>query len=98
MWDPSSFACEPGQRCTAFDPVQTLERSASRLRLREGPTFGLGEGARFIGKPFTAEMVRDHYKKILPDGRNGPTAQHGSTSQSPRPTGYICRRSALLGG
>ncbi|MCP1557901.1 UNVERIFIED_ORG: DNA-binding NtrC family response regulator [Methylobacterium sp. SuP10 SLI 274] len=26
-------------------------------------------GARFIGKPFTAEMVHDHLKEILPDGR-----------------------------
>ncbi|KQO87889.1 MAG: response regulator [Methylobacteriaceae bacterium] len=26
------------------------------------------EGARFIGKPFTAEMVHDHLKEILPDG------------------------------
>ena len=47
----------PGQRCTAFDPVQTLERSASRLRLREGPTFGLGEGARFIGSIVGACVV-----------------------------------------
>lgn len=29
----------------------------------------LPEGARFIGKPFTAEMVHDHLKDILPDGR-----------------------------
>ncbi len=27
------------------------------------------EGARFIGKPFTAELVQDHLKEILPDGR-----------------------------
>lgn len=27
------------------------------------------EGARFIGKPFTAEMVHDHLKDILPDGQ-----------------------------
>jgi FixJ family two-component response regulator len=27
------------------------------------------EGARFIGKPFTAEMVHDHLKEIFPDGR-----------------------------
>jgi CheY-like chemotaxis protein len=27
------------------------------------------EGACFIGKPFTAEMVHDHLKEILPDGR-----------------------------
>ena len=27
------------------------------------------EGARFIGKPFTAEMVHDHLKEILPDGQ-----------------------------
>ncbi|AWI90355.1 response regulator [Methylobacterium sp. DM1] len=26
------------------------------------------EWARFIGKPFTAEMVHDHLKEILPDG------------------------------
>ena len=26
------------------------------------------EGARFIGKPFTAEMVHDHLKEILPNG------------------------------
>ncbi|GAA0260537.1 Sensor histidine kinase RcsC [Methylorubrum aminovorans] len=28
----------------------------------------LPEVARFIGKPFTAEMVHDHLKEILPDG------------------------------
>ncbi|MGU3663863.1 response regulator [Methylobacterium sp. A49B] len=27
------------------------------------------DGARFIGKPFTAEMVHDHLKDILPDGQ-----------------------------
>ena len=27
------------------------------------------EGACFIGKPFTAEMVHDHLQEILPDGR-----------------------------
>lgn len=27
------------------------------------------EGARFIGKPFTADMVHDHLQEILPDGR-----------------------------
>lgn len=27
------------------------------------------EGACFIGKPFTAELVQDHLKEILPDGR-----------------------------
>lgn len=27
------------------------------------------EGARFIGKPFTAEMVHDHLKEILPEGQ-----------------------------
>jgi CheY-like chemotaxis protein len=27
------------------------------------------EGARFIGKPFTAEMIQDHLKEILPDGQ-----------------------------
>lgn len=27
------------------------------------------EGARFIGKPFTASMVHDHLKEILPDCR-----------------------------
>jgi CheY-like chemotaxis protein len=27
------------------------------------------EGAHFIGKPFTAEMVHDHLQDILPDGR-----------------------------
>lgn len=27
------------------------------------------ERARFIGKPFTASMVHDHLKEILPDGR-----------------------------
>lgn len=27
------------------------------------------EGARFIGKPFTAELVQDHLQEILPDGR-----------------------------
>ncbi|MGH1571699.1 response regulator [Methylobacterium sp. P31] len=26
-------------------------------------------GARFIGKPFTAEMGHDHLKEILPDGQ-----------------------------
>ena len=26
-------------------------------------------GARFIGKPFTAGMVHDHVKEILPDGQ-----------------------------
>ncbi|PXW66003.1 response regulator [Methylobacterium sp. B4] len=27
------------------------------------------EGARFINKPFTADMVHDHLKEILPEGR-----------------------------
>jgi len=27
------------------------------------------EGARFIGKPFTADMVHAHLQEILPDGR-----------------------------
>lgn len=27
------------------------------------------EGACFIGKPFTADMVHDHLQEILPDGR-----------------------------
>ncbi|MEL6061738.1 MULTISPECIES: response regulator [unclassified Methylobacterium] len=27
------------------------------------------EGARFIGKPFTADMVHDHLREILPDGQ-----------------------------
>lgn len=29
----------------------------------------LPEGARFLGKPFSAEMVREHIKEILPDGQ-----------------------------
>ena len=29
----------------------------------------LPEGARFIGKPFSAEVVHDHIKEILPDGQ-----------------------------
>lgn len=36
--------------------------------VRPGPD-DLPEGACFIGKPFTAEMVHDHLKDILPDGR-----------------------------
>lgn len=27
------------------------------------------DGARFINKPFTADMVHDHLKEILPEGR-----------------------------
>lgn len=29
----------------------------------------LPEGACFLGKPFSAEMVHDHLKEILPDGQ-----------------------------
>lgn len=29
----------------------------------------LPDGARFIGKPFSAELVRKHVKEILPDGQ-----------------------------
>ena len=37
-------------------------------RLEPGPD-DLPEGARFIAKPFTARMVYDHLREILPDGR-----------------------------
>lgn len=36
--------------------------------LHPGPG-DMPEGARFIGKPFTAGMVHDHLREILPDGR-----------------------------
>lgn len=37
-------------------------------QMQPGPG-DMPEGARFIGKPFTAEMVHDHLKDILPDGQ-----------------------------
>ncbi|MEH3061516.1 MAG: response regulator [Methylobacterium radiotolerans] len=37
-------------------------------QVQPGPR-DMPEGARFIGKPFTADMVHDHLKEILPDGR-----------------------------
>lgn len=36
--------------------------------VRPGPD-DLPEGARFLGKPFSAKMVHDHLHEILPDGR-----------------------------
>ncbi len=37
---------------------------------RRHPAAGeMPEGARFIGKPFSAEMVHDHLRDILPDDR-----------------------------
>jgi CheY-like chemotaxis protein len=37
-------------------------------QVQPGPD-DMPEGARFIGKPFTADMVHDHLKEILPDGQ-----------------------------
>ncbi|WP_267422661.1 response regulator [Methylobacterium sp. GC_Met_2] len=36
--------------------------------MQPGPD-DMPEGARFIAKPFIAEMVHDHLKEILPDGQ-----------------------------
>ena len=36
--------------------------------IQPGPS-DMPEGARFIGKPFTADMVHDHLREILPDGQ-----------------------------
>ena len=33
------------------------------------------DGARFIGKPFTVDMVHDHLREILPDGAKPPALQ-----------------------
>jgi CheY-like chemotaxis protein len=35
---------------------------------RPGPG-DVPEGAHFVGKPFSAEMIRDHFVEILPDGQ-----------------------------
>ncbi len=37
-------------------------------QVQPGPD-DMPHGARFIGKPFTADMVHDHLKEILPDGQ-----------------------------
>lgn len=37
-------------------------------QLQPGPG-DMPEGARFIGKPFTADMVHDYLREILPDGQ-----------------------------
>lgn len=37
-------------------------------QVQPGPD-DMPDGARFIGKPFTADMVHDHLKEILPDGQ-----------------------------
>ena len=37
----------------------------------------LPEGACFIGKPFTAEMVHDHLRDILPDGQKPAPLRDG---------------------
>ncbi|WP_267358383.1 MULTISPECIES: response regulator [unclassified Methylobacterium] len=37
-------------------------------QLQPGPG-DMPEGARFIGKPFTADMVHDHLREMLPDGQ-----------------------------
>jgi CheY-like chemotaxis protein len=34
------------------------------------------DGAHFLGKPFTAEMVYDHLREILPDGRKPEPLRH----------------------
>ncbi|MGI4765803.1 MAG: hypothetical protein ACRYGP_12215 [Janthinobacterium lividum] len=37
--------------------------------MRQPADGDLPEGARFIGKPFSAEMVHGHLREILPDDR-----------------------------
>jgi CheY-like chemotaxis protein len=37
-------------------------------QVQPGPD-DMPDGARFIGKPFTADMVHDHLREILPDGQ-----------------------------
>ena len=37
-------------------------------QVQPGPD-DMPDGARFIGKPFTTDMVHDHLKEILPDGQ-----------------------------
>ncbi|MCJ2066284.1 response regulator [Methylobacterium sp. J-088] len=44
-------------------------------QLQPGPG-DMPEGARFIGKPFTTDMVHDHLREILPDGQKPVPLRH----------------------
>ena len=44
--------------------------------LKPGPG-DMPDGARFIGKPFSAEMVHAHIKEILPDGQKPEPLKNG---------------------
>lgn len=54
--------------------------------LRPGPG-DMPEGACFIGKPFTADMVHDHLQDILPEGRKPAPLQRREqgTGDTPAP-------------
>ena len=47
-------------------PSVAIVVASGRLKPAEGE---LPEGARFIGKPFSAEVVHGHLREILPDDR-----------------------------
>jgi len=68
----------PPSTLTGYDLAHSCARDwpeVSILIASAGPAPGPGDmpaGAEFISKPFSAEVVREHLKKVLPDGRQPP--------------------------
>lgn len=65
-------------RC--WPPISMVVASG---QVRPGPG-DLPEGAHFLGKPFSAEMVHNHLNQILPDGRKPePLRKHRKQAGAP---------------
>ena len=54
------------RKVAAFWPEIAIVVASGQLKPKTGE---LPEGATFIGKPFSAELIRDHLKQMLPDDR-----------------------------
>ncbi|GLS63842.1 response regulator [Methylobacterium oxalidis] len=80
---PSSLCCSPTCSCPTRATGFAVAREAARqwphiaIMVASGhvqPEPGdMPEGAHFIAKPFSARMVHDHLREILPDGQKPET-------------------------
>ncbi|SDN26554.1 Response regulator receiver domain-containing protein [Methylobacterium phyllostachyos] len=61
-------------------PHIAIVMASGHLRPRPGD---MPEGACFIGKPFTADMIQDHLQDILPDGRKPALLRRRAHARSP---------------